>query len=85
MISCRKRPYTATAIQWDGHNFNQVCEMLEPAGCEVDLYGEDMIMLRSAEGIKTLRLGDYVVRGENGSVKTYTDKIFTTKYEVSLA
>lgn len=80
-IKCRKRPYTATAIQWGGENFDQVCDMLESIDCTADLYGVDKVMIRSNIGIETLNLGDWVVQGENLNVKTYTDQEFQTKYE----
>lgn len=80
-IKCRKRPYQADAIQWHGLNFREVSGMLESCGCIANLYGTDMVMIRSELGINTLRLGDWVVRGENNQVKTYTDSIFHIKYE----
>lgn len=80
---CRKRPYRAEAIQWHGLNFMDVVEMLEIGGCVANLYGTDMVMIRSERGVDTLRLGDWVVRGENNNIKTYTDSVFHSKYEFS--
>lgn len=80
-IKCRKRPYHADAIQWHGLNFREVSDMIERGGCIANLYGTDMVMIRSARGVDTLRLGDWVVRGENDQVKTYTDSVFHIKYE----
>lgn len=81
IIKCRKRPYAASAIQWDGNNFDHICDLLESEDYSGDLYGADYVLIRSKEGISTLRLGDWVVQGENRAIKTYTDKIFQVKYE----
>lgn len=78
---CRKRPYRAEAIQWHGLNFAEVSEMLESGDCIADLFDSNTVMIRSERGIDTLRLGDWVVRGENSQVKTYTDSVFHSKYE----
>lgn len=80
-IKCRKRPYLATAIQWHGLNFREVSDMIESGGCIANLHGSDLVIIRSARGVGTLRLGDWVVQGENQEVKTYTNGIFHIKYE----
>lgn len=58
-------------------------ELLESGGCFGKLSGSDTVMVRGAQGISTLRLGDWVVRGENNQVKIYTNSIFHSKYELA--
>jgi hypothetical protein len=72
----QKRPYKAECIQWDGLNGQEICAMFDDAV----LYGSDAIMIRHQAGVSTVRLGGWVVRGENGMVKTYSDHDFTVKY-----
>lgn len=55
--------------------------MIEIGGCIANLFGSDTVMIRGAHGVNTLRLGDWVVRGENNNVKTYADSVFHIKYE----
>ena len=61
-LSHRKRAYKADAIQWDGTNTEVVFDAYPGA----ELFGSRHIMVRHAEGISTLNIGDWVVRGENG-------------------
>lgn len=81
MIKCRKRPHTAAAVQWHGHNFTQVLALLESDECTASLHDSQTIIIRAGSGINTLRIGDYVVQGENGQIKTYTAAQFAVKYE----
>ena len=76
-LSHRKRAYKADAIQWDGTNTEVVFDAYPGA----ELFGSRHIMVRHAEGISTLNIGDWVVRGENGEVKSYSDDVFKVKYE----
>jgi hypothetical protein len=56
--------------------------MLQEAGATVNYHNEREIMVRTGTGIETLRSSDFVVRGENGRVKTYTPASFHVKYEI---
>jgi hypothetical protein len=76
----RKRAYHAHAIQWDGNNLEELRELLD----NVQVHDDEHLMVRHAQGpltIQTLKVGDWVVQGENGVVKCYTDEVFRTKYE----
>jgi hypothetical protein len=80
---CRKRGYSADFIEYDGTNYPQVSKMLEDAGAAVNYHNEHEIIIRSETGIETLREGDFIVRGENGRVKTYVPASFHAKYEIT--
>lgn len=79
--TCRKRGYKATFIQYNGKNFPEVSAMMAEAGAKVNHHDENQVMIRTEAGIETLRAGDFVVRGENGVVKTYVPASFHIKYE----
>lgn len=73
----RKRPYRATAMQWNGENTQEILDSLPGAS----RYDENHLMLRHAAGISTMSRGWWVVRGENSAVKCYSDGVFRIKYE----
>lgn len=39
------------------------------------------LMVRYHGGIKTMKKGDWAVKGEDGKVKIYSDEVFKIKYE----
>jgi len=88
----RKRAYHANAIQWKETNLGEVLDALRGAGLSAVWHAPNHIMIRSytpintlappgGRTIETIEPGCWVVRGENGQVKTYTDTVFKTKYE----
>lgn len=89
----KKRPYKAFAIQWNGHNTDDVFELLSPfASVCIHKYGKEetsneYIMIRFNDkldgrpSIYTMSIGEWVVMGENGKTKCYTDEVFKVKYE----
>ncbi len=77
----QKRAYRARALQWDGTNTLDIIDALRHEHVtRLDEHPEYLI-IRHAPHISCLSLGDWVVVGENGAVKTYTDVVFKTKYE----
>ncbi len=76
--NCQKRAYKARSIQWDGTNTEEVLDVFPNAR----LHGSNHLMVRHAEGVSTLELGAYIVIGENGEVKAYTEETYHVKYEV---
>lgn len=77
MFNCKKRAYKALAVQWDGENTEAVRALIPEAQPF-----RDALLLRHDKGVDSLVKGDWVVRGENGYVKTYNDATFKIKYEV---
>lgn len=77
----RKRAYHAQAVQWVGVNVNEVREMFRR---EVEFHlRPQMLMIRFEPGeVRTLSISDWIVKGENGTVKCYTDEQFKIKYEI---
>ena len=84
----RKRAYHADAIRLSEETKSQVLYLLNDKVAYAVPYGPLEIMVRfsePAEGrklIDTIAYGDWVVTGENGLVKVYTDEQFHSKYEV---
>ena len=76
----QKRPYRALAVQFTDYNAEEVMAVLKSNGADPHEYGE-YIMIRFKNGIETISVGSWVVVGENGSVKCYSDETFNIKYE----
>jgi hypothetical protein len=72
----QKRPYRAKCLQWDGTNAAALDDVLQ----HLTEHGSELL-IRHHGMIETLRVGDWVVTGENGEVKCYTDEVFRVKYE----
>lgn len=72
----KKRSYRAHAVQWDGVNTWEICDMMP----SVTPYAS-ALMVRYHGGIKTMKKGDWAVKGEDGKVKIYSDEVFKIKYE----
>lgn len=72
----QKRAYCAECVQWDGMNTSEVLGLFEDATT-----WKEYLMIRYGDGIATLQIGWWVVTGENGVVKCYSDEVFRVKYE----
>lgn len=78
MKQYRKRSYLAEGMQLSLGNQAEVLALLGEDACP---YGLNCIVVRGDKGISTVHLGDFVVRGENGVVKSYAPASFFAKYE----
>lgn len=89
-FNCEKVSYKGRAVQYDSTNQHIITEMLRPYA-SVSPYGNDRLapeclIVRfhkhqpDRSDITTLYQGHYVVQGENGWVKCYTEGEFLTKY-----
>lgn len=89
MYNCRKRQYYAKAVQLTPDNEAQVLAILNNGTTRTTIYeGQSrcLIVRFSAptpgqRAVDTLNFGNWVVTGENGEVKCYSDKQFKIKYE----
>ena len=82
----RKRPYYAKAVQLTENNKAHVIELTKSIGGYATRFG-DQLMVRFANPRPrqytpdTMSIGDWIVEGENGVSKVYTDEAFKVKYE----
>jgi hypothetical protein len=81
----QKRPYKAQCLQWASDNTCAVITTLQDFGCEVNTYG-DQLMLRWKKSphkpaIEMLSVGMWLRLGENGELKVMPDAEFRAKYE----
>lgn len=77
----QKRPYRAHAVQWTGDNYAKVEVLFLGADAYLSLHDRHHIIVRFPHRLDTLSPGWWVVVGENGEVKCYSDEVFSTKYE----
>ena len=83
MFTHQKRPYRANAIQWTGDNTQAVFDALKGFSKDVypSVYNDNHIYIRHEHGVTVIGKGWWVVTGENGDVKLYSDSVFNVKYE----
>ena len=57
-----KKPIAVEAIQWTGHNFDQVCNFIINA--PVVIMGNNDLVISTLEGEMRAPVGSYIIRGE---------------------
>lgn len=57
-----KKPIAVEAIQWTGHNFDQVCNFITNA--PVVIMGHNDLVISTLEGDMHAPAGSYIIRGE---------------------
>lgn len=86
----KRRARHAEALQFNDANIQDVLAKLhQTEGCTAEPYkgNTGMILVRNTisdgmnPGIYTLYVGDWLVTGENGEMKHYSDYQFKIKYE----
>lgn len=85
----RKRPYYAQATQLTKYNIQDMVHWIQATNREAtaSLYDGGKIMVRFANPLprqctpNVMNVGDWLVIGENGIAKLYTDEQFKIKYE----
>ena len=83
----QKRPYRAVCVQWNGNNAAEIFKLLENTKLinSVEVFREEFIFIRYAGGTHTLKRSDWVIKGEDGVARIYTDEVFQIKYEALAA
>jgi len=80
----RKKAYKAECTRWMGEvDKVHIMRILKAAGVQVTMHNS-YLMLRFTDdhkSIDTMSFGDWIVIGENGFIKRYTNEIFNVKYE----
>ena len=76
-------PRLAECIQWDGSNTQQVSLFLTAYGLDGELWRE-YLMVRDRDGriVHTIWRGGWVLEGEDGKIRFYTDYTFKSMYRL---
>lgn len=85
----RKKPYHAIATQLSKYNIDAMVELIQATNREASAtrYGTEAIMVRFANPLPrqctpaVMEVTDWLVVGENGVAKLYSDEQFKIKYE----
>jgi hypothetical protein len=82
----RKRPYYAKAVQLTENNKDHVIELTKSIGGYATRFGDQLMVRFDTPRPRqytpdTMSIGDWIVEGENGVSKVYTDEAFKVKYE----
>ena len=81
--TCERIPRRAEYIQWDGSNTQQVGLFLMAHELDVELWRE-YLMVRDRDGriVHTIWGGGWVLEGEDGKIRFYTDYTFKSMYRL---
>jgi hypothetical protein len=77
----RKRGYKADVIIWDESNTDKILPLLNVHSLKYH-NGEAVLIVRTEEGLETLRYGSCIVKRENNTINWYkTLEEFNIQYE----
>ena len=80
MAKYRKKPMVIEAVQWTGNNLKELKQM-EGFNESYDLYC-GKLRIKTLEGIITVSVGNYIIRGVNGEFYPCKSYIFEKTYEI---
>ena len=75
----RKKPVEVEAIQWNGHNNQDIEDFAQTA---ITVYGEGSLSIETLEGTMRALPGDWIIKGVNGEFYPCKPDIFDKTYEV---
>lgn len=82
----RKKPVVIEAIQWDGTNYEEICEFvgtsLERDARELYKGEASNLLIQTLEGTMEARIYDYIVKGVKGEFYPCKPDIFAETYEL---
>lgn len=81
----KKKPVIIDAIQWDGNNYEEICEFvgmrLKYNTIEISNDQPSKLHIPTLEGIITASVGDYIIKGIQGEFYPCKPDIFEKTYE----
>lgn len=82
----RKKPVVIEAVQWNGHNFADICKFMNcvPDVCAKELCNgkPSIILIQTLEGVMEASVYDYIIKGVNGEFYPCKPDIFAKTYEL---
>lgn len=76
----RKKPVEVEAIEWTGHNLNEVYEFVGYPRFEYNT-GLDKLSIHTLEGTMEANTGDFIIKGVKGEFYPCKPDIFAMTYE----
>lgn len=78
----RKKPFVIDALQFTGGNCRDVLRFSgSPHWDNIELHDTDNPVIRTEEGERTMRSGDYLMKGDGGELYIRSEFFFTQIYE----
>lgn len=88
----RKKPVVIEAVQWNGHNINEIKEFVNDGSLKIDIIdaawkaGKDaphaFVTIHTLEGDHECTKGDYIIKGVAGEFYPCKPEIFEKTYEL---
>lgn len=82
--SFRSRPIEIEAMRFDGRNADSIVEWLGPALCEAEKSKSSLLpvlIISTPEGSRRAKVGDWVVKAQDGGAYALEPLIFASKFE----
>ncbi len=87
----RKKPIVIEAIQWNGHNLEEVKEFVNDGSLEYDIIDtawkvgkaapQIIMKIHTLEGDMNVKVGDYIIKGVEEEFYNCNPEIFYRTYE----
>ncbi len=90
MKKYRKKPVVIEAVQWDGKNYDEICQFTGDWGghkkahedAEELAHKTGEMYIQTLEGTMKASKGDYIIKGIQGEFYPCKPEIFEASYEV---
>lgn len=77
----RKKPVSVVAVEWTGHNYDEINALAEPGKRGADVNANGTLAIHTLEGVMIANLGDFIIRGVSGEIYPCKPDIFAKTYE----
>ena len=77
----RKKPVEIEAIEWTGHNHNEIRDFCGEGASLVETGGIHSLSIHTLEGTMHASVGDYIIKGVRGELYPCKPDIFKQTYD----
>lgn len=77
----RKKPVVIEAVQWDGHNIQDMHDFMQSS--RINYNGAGELYIPTLEGEMTASPGDWIIKGVNGEFYPCKPDIFLKTYDLA--
>lgn len=77
----RKKPVVVDAVQWNGENIDEVCDLGYAMDDATSITPEGKLKVETLEGTMTADVYDWIIRGIKGELYPCKPGIFEATYE----
>lgn len=79
----KRKPAEIEAVQWTGKNKEEILSFCKTAHFDADTVGSGALVLKTEKVYETVEVGDYVIKGVDGTFYACNPETFALSYEVA--